>query len=153
MSRFRKSQARSVPALNTASLPDLIFTLLFFFMLVANMRSVPIQTRFQVPNASELQKLKEKSFVIYIIVGKQNPDNRDKSPDIQLNYAIIPLEKIPITLAALRKETKLEDWKKMIVVLKIDKNTPMGLVNDIRKSLKEADLLTVFYSADKQKYP
>jgi biopolymer transport protein ExbD len=149
MSRFRKTGPRTVPSLNTASLPDLIFTLLFFFLLVANMRSVPTLTQFQAPDAVGLQKLKEKSLLVYIIVGRQDPEMKEKLPEIQLNYNFTTLEKMPEDLKEIKKEVNPEDLSKMIVVLKIDKDTPMGLVNDIRKILREANLLTVFYSAEK----
>ncbi|GHT12127.1 biopolymer transporter ExbD [Bacteroidia bacterium] len=151
MSRFRKTGPREVPALNTASLPDLIFTLLFFFLLVANMRSVPTLTKFEMPNAVELQKLKEKSLLIFIIVGQQDPQEKEKLPEIQLNYNFTTLEKMPEDLRKIKSEIKAEDHDKMTVVLRIDKNTPMGLVNDIRKTLREANLLTVFYAAEKGK--
>jgi len=69
MSRFRKNGRRSVPSLNTTALPDLIFTLLFFFMMVTNMRTVPVLTQYQLPAAAELQQLKEKSLLVWIMVG------------------------------------------------------------------------------------
>jgi biopolymer transport protein ExbD len=150
MSRFRKTGTRKVPSLNTASLPDLIFTLLFFFLLVSNMRSVPTLTQFQLPNAAELQKLKEKSLLVYIMVGqpleKGVPDN---TPAIQLNSGFTTLEELPFNLEEIKNEVKPENREKMVVVLKIEKNTAMGLVNDIRKTLRNANLLTVYYAAEK----
>jgi biopolymer transport protein ExbD len=149
MSRFRKTGPREVPTLNTASLPDLIFTLLFFFLLVANTRSVPTLTKFEMPNAVELQKLKEKSLLVFVIVGQQNPQEKEELPKIQLNYNFTTLEKMPEDLLEIKSEVKAEDLDKMVVVLRIDKNTSMGLVNDIRKILRDANLLTVFYAAEK----
>ncbi|MDR3339901.1 MAG: biopolymer transporter ExbD [Candidatus Symbiothrix sp.] len=151
MSRFRKAATRTVPALNTASLPDLIFTLLFFFLLVANMRSVPVLTQFEVPNAVELQKLKEKSLLVYIIVGKQDSLDSEKLPAIQLNANFVTIENIQEGLRHIKKDVKPEDLDKIVVVLKIDKHTHMGLVNDIRKILREENLLTVFYAAEKKR--
>jgi biopolymer transport protein ExbD len=150
MSRFRKSGHREVPSLNTSSLPDLIFTLLFFFLLVSNMRSVPTLTKFEMPSAVELQKLKEKSLLVFIIVGQQNPQEKEKLPEIQLNYNFTTLEKMPEDLQTIKREIKADDQEKMVVVLRIDKNTPMGLVNDIRQTLREENLLTVFYAAERK---
>ena len=144
MSRFRKTGRRKVPSLNTASLPDLIFTLLFFFLLVANMRSVPTLTQFQLPQASELQKLKEKSLLVYLIIGRQ-------SGEIQLNSELITLEDMPFKLQAIKEEMNPEDRNRSVVVLKIDKDTPMGLVNDIRQNLREAQLQTVYYTVEKSR--
>ena len=59
-----------MPALNTSSLPDLIFTLLFFFMIVTTMREVTLKVEFKVPQATELEKLEKKSLVTFIYVGK-----------------------------------------------------------------------------------
>jgi len=133
--------------LNTASLPDLIFTLLLFFMLVVNMRSVPALTQFQLPNTRELQKLKEKSLLIYIIVGKTGNDS-EHAP-IQLNNDFTTLDAMPEELRSIKIDIEPEDRNKIVVILKIDKNTPMGLVNDIRQILREQNLLTVYYAAEK----
>ncbi|MDR0681655.1 MAG: biopolymer transporter ExbD [Dysgonamonadaceae bacterium] len=150
MSKFRKSTSREVPALNTASLPDLIFTILFFFMIVTNMRSVPVKIQFEVPTATELQKLKEKSLLVYVMIGKPH-EKAMKNTDIliQLNSDFVSLEEIPERLQALTKKVPTEDQEKMIAVLKIDKNTPMGLVNDVKKKLREAGILTIHYSVEK----
>ena len=148
MSRFRKTSSRKVPDLNTAALPDLIFTLLFFFMIVTHMRPVPVLTEFNVPNANELQNLKEKSQLIYIIVGKESDENL--RPAIQLNSSLISFEEFPDKLLELKEIVAPENQQKIVVVLKIDKNTEMGLVNDIRTVLRETDLLTVYYSAEKE---
>jgi biopolymer transport protein ExbD len=150
MSRFRKTGARTVPSLNTAALPDLIFTLLFFFLLVANMRSVPALTQFQVPNSTELQKLKEKSLLVHIMVGQAENANPEDAFVIQLNSGFSTLDELPAKLEAVKAEVSPENRDKMVVFLKIDKNASMGLVNDIRQSLREANLLTVFYAAEKE---
>jgi len=151
MSRFQKNSRRKVPLLNTAALPDLIFTLLFFFLLVTNMRTVPVLTQFQLPEASELQKLKEKSLLVYLIVGKQLKENQDDLFEIQLNSEIIALEDMPFRLQLLKETMEPEEQNQSLILLKIDKDAPMGLVNDIRRNLREAQLQTVYYSAEKSR--
>ena len=148
MSRFRKSSPREVPTLNTASLPDLIFTILFFFMIVTHMTSVPVMTQFDLPTATELQKLEEKSLVVYVMVGK-NPENKS-TPIIQLNSEFVRLEEMPVVLEGLKEKVLPGEQDKMMAVMKIDKNTPMGLVNDIKKILRESSILTVHYGANKK---
>ena len=148
MSRFRKTQRRKVPMLNTASLPDLIFTLLFFFMIVTHMRPVPILAKFEVPDAKELQDMEKKSQLIYLMVGEKM--DISSLPVIQLNSFFTTIEELPENLRELKNEVSVEEQKKMTVILKIDKNTEMGLVNDIRQILREAGLLTVYYSAEKE---
>ena len=69
MGRFNKGGNREMPELNTSSLPDLIFTILFFFMIVTTMREVELKVKFTVPSGTELEKLEKKSAVSYIYVG------------------------------------------------------------------------------------
>ena len=151
MSRFRKNGRRKVPALNTAALPDLIFTLLFFFLLVTNMRSVPVLTQVQLPNASELQKLKEKSLLIHVLIGKSHEENPEDVFEIQLNSELIALEDMPVRLQAIKDEMNPEEQNQSVVLFKIDKEAPMGLVNDIRQNLREAQLQTVYYTVEKSR--
>lgn len=152
MSRFRKTH-REVPSLNTTSLPDLIFTLLLFFMLVVNMRSVPVLTQVQLPTTKELQKLKEKSSLIYIVVGKCVNNEPEECPPIQLNNDFTSLDAMPEQLINLKNQAEPEERNKIVVVLRVDKNTPMGIVNDVRRILREQNLLTVYYAAEKPLTP
>ena len=78
MGKFNKTGKKEMPALNTSSLPDLIFTLLFFFMIVTTMREVTLKVEFKVPQATELEKLEKKSLVTFIYVGKPTAEFRKK---------------------------------------------------------------------------
>ena len=144
MSRFRTSVSREVPGINTAALPDLIFTLLFFFMIVTNMRTVPVMTQFNLPAVEELQKLEAKSLLVYVMVGR----DADK---IQLNSDFVSLEEMPARLEALKNELPTEEQDKRVAVLKIDQTIPMGLVNDIKQNLRQSGILILHYSAEKSR--
>ena len=74
MGKFNKTGKRGMPELNTSSLPDLIFTMLFFFMIVTTMREVTLKVQFQVPQGTELEKLEKKSLVSFIYIGKPLPN-------------------------------------------------------------------------------
>ncbi len=76
MGKFNKTGKRGMPELNTSSLPDLIFTMLFFFMIVTTMREVTLKVQFQVPQGTELEKLEKKSLVSFIYIGKPLPEFR-----------------------------------------------------------------------------
>jgi len=141
MSRFSRSESRQVPALNTAALPDLIFTVLFFFMIVTHMRTAPVMAPFEVPEVAELQKLNEKKLIVYILIGKEK--------QIQLNSGFVSLEVLPARLQDLKNNVPAEDQEKMLAVLNIDKDVPMGLVNDVKHILRESRILTLHYSAKK----
>ena len=142
MSRFRTSTRRKVPGINTASLPDMIFTLLFFFMIVTNMRTVPVMTQFNLPTAEEMQKLEEQSLIVYVMAGLDTP--------IQLNSNFISLEEMPTHLDAFVNNVPQEKRDKLIAVLKIDKDIPMGLVDNIKQNLRQAGILTIHYSVQKR---
>ena len=88
MGKFNKTGKREMPALNTSSLPDLIFTLLFFFMIVTTMREVTLKVQFTLPQGTELEKLEKKSLVTFIYVGEPTQEYRAKmgtESRIQLN--------------------------------------------------------------------
>jgi biopolymer transport protein ExbD len=115
------------------------------------MRTVPVLTQVQLPDATELQKLKEKSLLIYLLVGRQSVENQENLYDIQLNSELIALEDMPFKLQTIKEDMKPEEQNQSIVLLKIDKDTPMGLVNDIRQNLREAQLQTVYYTVEKSR--
>ncbi len=88
MSKFNKKKGSELPAVNTASLPDIVFMLLFFFMTVTVMKDSTIKVENTLPNASETKKLEKKDRVIYIYVGKPTPEYQKvfgTEPKIQLN--------------------------------------------------------------------
>ena len=69
MSMFRRRE-HTVPGLNTASLPDLIFSVLFFFMIVTHMQKVAVKVQYRTPQGTELTRLTKKTAVTYIYIGK-----------------------------------------------------------------------------------
>ena len=150
MGKFNKGSKRGMPTLNTSSLPDLIFTLLFFFMIVTTMREVPLKVEFKVPTGTELEKLEKKSLVTFIYVGKPTQELRGKMGSesrIQLNDKFADVAEIQDYIAQERASMKEEDQPFMTVSLKIDKDTKMGIVTDIKQALRQAYALKINYSA------
>ena len=112
MGKFNKTGKREMPALNTSSLPDLIFTLLFFFMIVTTMREVTLKVEFKVPQATELEKLEKKSLVTFIYVGKPTAEFRKKLGNesrIQLNDSYAEVAEIQDYIIGERASMKEED--------------------------------------------
>lgn len=139
-----------MPTLNTSSLPDLIFTLLFFFMIVTTMREVTLKVEFKVPTGTELEKLEKKSLVTFIYVGKPTEELRGKMGSesrIQLNDKFADVAEIQDYIAQERASMKEEDQPFMTVSLKIDRDTKMGIVTDIKQALRQAYALKINYSA------
>lgn len=150
MGKFTKAGGREMPALNTSSLPDLIFTLLFFFMMTTTMREVTLKVQFKVPQATELQKLEKKSLVTFIYIGIPTEEFRAKlgtEPRMQLNDQFAEVSEIENYVAQEKSSMKEEDQPFMTVSLKVDANTKMGVVTDVKQALRDAYALKINYSA------
>ena len=140
-SMFHQSR-RSVPSLNVASMPDLIFTVLFFFMIVTHMRSDEVKVRLQVPAGVEVQKLANKQAVVNIYIGKQG----DKWA-VQMNGNIVAPADIPASIEHIRSGLSSENQSRLTVSLRVDKKAPMGLVSEVKRNLQQAYPLKLNYSA------
>ena len=146
MSMFKQRRHREIPQLNMASMPDLIFTVLFFFMIVTHMRSVPVKVKHQVPAGTSLTKLANNQVVTYIYIGKPL-GGADGQTVVQLNDRIVDVAMIDDYLSELRRQLGNEDADRMVVSLKVDKDTEMGLVSDVKQALRRANVTRVHYSA------
>jgi biopolymer transport protein ExbD len=143
---FRRRRSRELPELNTASLPDLIFTVLFFFMIVTHMRDVDLQVRYEVPQGTELQKLTHKSAVTYIYIGRVKDAPVD-SFYIQLNNSLATVDDIKAYVESERSKMSSEDQPRMTVSIKADRDVPFGIISDVKKALQQSFALKVNYSA------
>lgn len=151
MSIIRR-QPRKLPDLNTSSLPDLIFTVLFFFMIVTHMRTVPVKVAYQVPQGTQLTKLVRKSNTTYVFIGKAASPHHTATGDsivVQVNDKIMSLRDMVDFLAAERERMSPEDLDQMMVSIKADRHVPMGVITDVKMALRQAGVLKVHYSATK----
>ena len=149
MSMFRRHR-HEMPGLNMSSMPDLIFTVLFFFMIVTHMRSVPLKVAYQVPAGTELTKLTRKSAVTYIYIGKPIGQMRHVIGDsvrIQLNDKFTDPSAVGDFISQERQSMLPEDVQAMTVSIKADKSTPMGVITDVKQMLRQSKANKVNYSA------
>ena len=112
MGKFNKGGKKGMPELNTSSLPDLIFTMLFFFMIVTTMREVTLMVQFRAPQATELEKLEKKSLVTFIYVGKPTQELQAKmgaETRIQLNDRFADVSEVQDYIYQERENMKEED--------------------------------------------
>jgi biopolymer transport protein ExbD len=146
MANFAKKD-RPNPAISTASLPDIVFMLLFFFMVTTQLREVDLQILVKIPKASQLQKLEDKSLVSFIYVGKPKDQRKfGKEPIIQVNDVLINPDGITQFIA--EEQAALgEKSKRMIVSVKADKDLKMGLLVDIKQKLRESEALRLNYAS------
>jgi len=149
MSKFTKKRGKASPAISTASLPDIIFMLLFFFMVVTVMRSSDRMVDVIVPEATELTKLEKKSLVNQIYIGKPKPQFESiygTSPRIQLNDKISDEDDIPIFLEKHKIKVPENQRSKITTSLRVDGKVTMGIVQDVKTALRKANQLKVNYS-------
>ncbi|MEA2041989.1 MAG: biopolymer transporter ExbD [Bacteroidota bacterium] len=148
MAAFKREKGKGSPAISTASLPDIVFMLLFFFMTVTTMREVELKVDFNAPQASEISKLENKALLSYIYVGAPIEQLRGKygeAPRIQLNDAIEDISQVATFIQAEREAMNPASRPKMITALKIDKKAKMGVVTDIKQELRKVRALKINY--------
>ena len=134
---FHKHSSHEVPGLNTASLPDLIFTVLFFFMIVTNIRKADIRVEYRMPDGTEIQKLEHRSTTVFIFVGKDG--------QIQVNDMMVSLEEIEDYITEFSERLSSEDLPRLTISLKADKDINTGLIKDIKQQLRKAGVKRIHY--------
>ena len=141
MAKFVKTGGRSIKALNTSSLPDIVFMILFFFMAVTTMRETDVMVKVRIPEATEGKILEKKSLASFIYIGEPLEAFQalyGTEPKIQLNDTFKEIGDIQDFIAQEREQLNEADKTRMIVVLKIDKDTKMGIVTDVKQALRRA---------------
>ncbi|MGB6152034.1 MAG: biopolymer transporter ExbD [Pricia sp.] len=149
MSKFAKKKDSGLPAVNTASLPDIVFMLLFFFMTVTVMKDSTVKVENTLPNASETKKLEKKDRVIYIYVGAPTPEytaKYGKEARIQLNDKFSVPSDVGNYILEERAKKAQELQNVLTVALKVDKEANMGLISDIKQELRKVNALKVNYT-------
>jgi biopolymer transport protein ExbD len=145
MSKFKK-QKKGLPAISTASLPDIVFMLLFFFMVSTTMRETDLLLKKPVlPTASEVKKLEQKSLVSTIYIGKSK-DNRISGDKIQVNDKIIDVKDIPNFIFTERSLRSEDEVKYMTTSIKADKEASVGTILDIKEQLRDINALKISFS-------
>ena len=150
MAHFQKKRGKSSPEISTASLPDIIFMLLFFFMVVTVLREGERKVRVSLPEASELTKLEQKSLVNHIWIGR--PIEKFQAlygtkPRIQLGDKFASEHDIPLFLEQHKIKVPESQRPRITTSLKVDGNVTMGIVSDVKTALRKANQLKLNYSA------
>ncbi len=149
MSKFKKKKSGELPAISTASLPDIVFMLLFFFMVATVMRQNTLMIENRLPIADQVEKLDKKGLVMYIYAGKPSSRYRASAGNqarIQLNDKFADVSDIKAFILAERASKREEEIPFLTTALKVDGNTNMGLVGDIKSELREVQALKINYT-------
>jgi biopolymer transport protein ExbD len=147
MSKFKKDDSKPTPAVSTASLPDIVFMLLFFFMVTTVMREVDLKIKLDQPEATEIDKLEDKALVDYIYIGEpMNTELYGTVAKIQLDDDFASVDDIQDYIIARRADRPEAVQGKITVSLKVDQETKMGVVTDVKQELRKVQVLKINYS-------
>jgi biopolymer transport protein ExbD len=147
MAKFKKKNKTSTE-IPTAALPDIIFMLLFFFMVTTVMRETDTMVRQQLPKATQLSKLERKSLVSFIYIGEpKKSEIYGTEPKIQVNDVFIEVGDI-IQFVNQEKDKLSEAERDQITMsFKADVEAKMGLISDVQQELREVNARKVLYSS------
>ncbi len=153
MAKFTKKRGKSTPAISTASLPDIVFILLFFFMVITKLRETDLKVSVQVPQATELEKLEQKSLVHYVYIGR--PQKRYQSiygtaPRIQLDDKFATIADLPLFVENHKQGVQPNLRNRITSSLRVDGDITMGIVQDVKTQLRKIGQLKVNYAARKK---
>lgn len=141
--KIRRKRHRSVPTLNMASMPDLIFTVLFFFMIVTHMRTETAKVKLEVPDGTELTKPTHKRTITNLYIGTST----NGETQIQIGEHFIPLDKVGVVINNIRNGMDDEEREMFTINIRADKHTPMGIITDVKQELRKVGALNIRYSA------
>ncbi len=145
MAKFKKKSNTS-QEIPTASLPDIIFMLLFFFMVTTVLRETTINVEQRIPAATELRKLQRKSLVSYLYLGKPKQGQWGTQPKIQANDVFIETKDIVLWVTQEKDKLSEVERDQITIALKIDKEVKMGLVSDVQLELREVNARKILYT-------
>jgi biopolymer transport protein ExbD len=144
--KFQKRSSDTEPGFTTASLPDIVFMLLIFFMVSTVLRETELKVRTQLPEAEALTKIDQKRLISKIHIGPLKQGENQGQTAIQIDDALIENRR------AIRRimYNKFQEQPKLIVSLKVDRESEMSVVNDVQQELREAGTLRINYSSTRQ---
>lgn len=147
MSVHFKKKVSAKQAIPTASLPDIIFMLLIFFMVTTVLREVTLKVQTRLPNAESVQKIEQKRLVAYIYAGPLRLGGGQGLGEVavQIDDALVEVPDIRLIMYR-----KLTEQPRLIVSLRVDETARMGLVTDIQQELRQAGTFRINYSTKRQ---
>ena len=149
MGRFKEKKSAGIPKISTASLPDIMFILLCFFMVSTTMRETTLIVKIHLPQASEVQKLERKNLVSFIYVGQPIKSTYGTESRIQLNDQFATINDIQAFIATEREARDEADRRLLTTSIKADRDTRMGIVSDIKQELRKCGAFKINYSSRK----
>jgi len=147
MAKFKKQSARPAAAIGTSALPDIVFMLLFFFMVVTVLRDHQLLLKIEVPEVSQVQKLKHRSLIHNIYVGSPRDESKSQATVIQINDAFVKVEQVKEAVLLLKRKVPEAQQPLVTTALKVDKKVEMGIISDVKIELRKAEQYKLNYTA------
>ena len=146
MATFQRRSSDSKPEITTASLPDIIFMLLIFFMVTTVLRETDLKVQARLPDAEALEKIEQKRLVSYIYIGPLKEGENEGKTAIQIDDALIG---DPASIRQIMYG-KLQEEPRLIVSLRVDRSSEMQVINAVQQELREAGTLRINYSSSRE---
>ncbi|MCF0176010.1 MAG: biopolymer transporter ExbD [Bacteroidales bacterium] len=153
MAKFGRSGKKEMPGISTSSLPDIVFMLLFFFMITSQMRDTENKVKVVLPEATEIAKLERKDLTSYINIGTPIPSLQmtyGTDARIQLNDSFKTVDDIRDFIASERDAMNEAERSLMTVSIKADKDVRMGIISDVKQELRRCSALKIMYAATRK---
>jgi len=147
--KFQRGSSSTEPEFTTASLPDIVFMLLIFFMVATVLRETDIKVRTQLPQAEALTKIDQKRLISKVHIGPLKRGENQGDTAIQIDDALIENRR---TIRQIMYN-KLQEQPQLIVSLKVDQESEMEVVNEVQQELREANALRINYSSNREGPP
>ena len=163
MSKFSKGGKKPAPGINTSSLPDIVFMLLFFFMVATTSKESDPTVKVTQPmgtRAQDLTAFKQRSEIDFLYLG--TPRNTARAEQFKMGYALFLDNVAQPDPGDLYNTNAIKRWKldkfeskptqmtatieQVITCIKADEGAPSGIIFDIRKELQDIDALKIAYA-------
>jgi biopolymer transport protein ExbD len=146
MSKFKK-KVQVKQDIPTSSMPDVVFMLLFFFMVTTEMRETTIEVQQRIPEATQMRKLARKSLVTNLYVGEpRKTEQFGKEPKIQVNDAFIEPKDIVLWVSKEKDKLAENERDQLTISLKVDNEAKRGIIADVETELRKANTRKVLYT-------
>ncbi len=148
MAIFRK-KTQTKQEIPTSSMPDVVFMLLFFFMVTTKMRESSIEVQQRIPQATQLRKLAKKSLISYLYIGEpRKTEQFGKEPKIQANDVFIEPKDIIQWVNMEKADMEEVERDAITISLKVDSEAKRGIIADVETELRKANARKILYSSN-----
>lgn len=147
MSKFQKKSAKTKQSVPTSAMPDVVFMLLIFFMVTTVLREVELQVQIDYTRAENIEKIEQKRLVSYIYIGPERLGaGRLGETRVQIDDSLVD------DMGAIRNimYDKLMEEPRLIVSLRVDRDSEFGVITDVQQELRHAGTLRINYSTHRE---